>query len=150
MILEEIWYNTIQGCTNCGSLAAKKWRENEKMKRKWREIHSLNFLMFSLFPPSPSYILYPISKIVSLCRKMLNAALLSRMSLKNLTYALWENILGRIRCEKAPQVVTAWYDIIHNILTIIWRGGQCRISFFICSWNLNNDIFMNIDIIQGV
>ena len=53
------------GCTNCGSLAARKWRENEKMKRKWREneewrgnlermriwreIHSLHFLIFSLF-----------------------------------------------------------------------------------------------------
>ena len=42
-----------------GSLAVRKWRENEKMKRKWRErmrkrseIHSLHFLIFSLFPPS--------------------------------------------------------------------------------------------------
>ena len=55
-----------QGCTNCGSLAAwlreneenekmkRKWRENEEMERKWREIHSLHFLIFSLFPPSLS------------------------------------------------------------------------------------------------
>ena len=26
-----------QGCTTCGRLAARKWRENEKIKRKWRE-----------------------------------------------------------------------------------------------------------------
>ena len=47
-----------------GSLAVEKWKENEKMKRKWREneemerkwreIHSLHFLIFSLFPPSLS------------------------------------------------------------------------------------------------
>ena len=41
----------------------RKWRENEEMerkrgngekKRKWREIHSLHVLIFSLFPPSLS------------------------------------------------------------------------------------------------
>ena len=36
------------------SLAASKWRENEKMKRKWRKIHSLHFLIFSVFHPSLS------------------------------------------------------------------------------------------------
>ena len=36
----------------------RKWRENEEMERKWREIHSLHFLIFSLFPPclSISYV----------------------------------------------------------------------------------------------
>ena len=74
----------------------RKWRENEEMKRKWREneemkrksreneemereIHSQDFLILCLFPPSLSisYI-----KIVTFCRKMLNTALLSRMSQK--------------------------------------------------------------------
>ena len=32
----------------------RKWRENGDMERKWREIHSLHFLIFSLFPPSLS------------------------------------------------------------------------------------------------
>ena len=32
------------------SLAARKWRENENMKRKWREIHSLHFLFISTLP----------------------------------------------------------------------------------------------------
>ena len=69
-----------QGCTNCGSLAAwlRENEENEKMKRKWSGIHSLHFLIFSLFPPSLS-ISY-IKKIVSFCCKMLNMALLSQMS----------------------------------------------------------------------
>ena len=67
-----------QGCTNCGSLAVRKWRENEKMKMKWREIHSLHFIIFSLFPPS---------KIVTFGCKMLNTALFSQKSQK-LTYAL--------------------------------------------------------------
>ena len=45
----------------------RKWRENEEMK----EIHSLHFLILSLFPPSLSisYI-----KIVTFCREMLNTA----------------------------------------------------------------------------
>ena len=66
----------LQGCTNCCSLAARKWRENKKMKRKWREkeemerewgngkrmrkwrvIHSLHFLIFS-FSPSSLYITF--------------------------------------------------------------------------------------------
>ena len=30
-------FTAYQDCTSCGSLAARKWRENEKIKRKWRE-----------------------------------------------------------------------------------------------------------------
>ena len=72
--------------------------------RKWREIHSQDFLILCLFPPSLSisYI-----KIVTFCRKMLNTALLSRMSQKTY-HMLYEKLnLGRIRCERAPQVVQA-------------------------------------------
>ena len=29
----------------------RKWRGNGERMRKWREIHSLHFLIFSLFPP---------------------------------------------------------------------------------------------------
>ena len=56
-----IFFKSNQGYTTCGSLAARKWRENEKMKRKWREneemegkwreIYSLHFPIFSLLPP---------------------------------------------------------------------------------------------------
>ena len=71
--------------------------------RKWREIHSLDFLIFSLFPPflSISYIK--------------NCNILSQMSKtdfcrechKKLNMRNEKMILGRIRCEKAPQVVPA-------------------------------------------
>ena len=61
--------------------------------RKWREIH---------YP-------YPISsRIVAFCRKMLNTAILSRMTQKTKHTRYEEIILGRIRCEEAPQVVPAW------------------------------------------
>ena len=33
-----------------GSLAAKKWRENEKIKRKWRENEEMERDSFSKFP----------------------------------------------------------------------------------------------------
>ena len=90
------------------SLAWRKWRENEKMKRKWRAKEEMesewgngeemdsewgNGQRFTLYISSFSlYFLllypFPISKIVSFCRKMLNTALLSQMSQKNLTYVL--------------------------------------------------------------
>ena len=75
-----------QGCITFGSLAARLRENGERMKkcgvngkimRKRREIHSLHFLIFSLFPPSLSP--FPISKIVSFCRKMLNTTPFSRM-----------------------------------------------------------------------
>ena len=61
------------------SRAVRKWRGNGERMRKWREIYSLHFLIFSFFLS-----LYPfaVSKIVIFCRKMLNTALLSRMSPK--------------------------------------------------------------------
>ena len=62
-------YNLLHTCIR----DARKWRENQKVKRewrenkemerewgngewlwKWREIHSLHFLIFSFFPPSLS------------------------------------------------------------------------------------------------
>ena len=75
--------------------------------RKWREIHSLHFLFISSLS---IHFLY-ISKIVSFCRKMLDTALLSRMSKKTYHTRYEKIILGRIRCEKAPQVVKACYHL---------------------------------------
>ena len=56
----------------------RKWGENEEMKRD-----SLFTFSHFLFISSLS-IKFPISKIVIFCRKMLNMALLSRMSQKKL------------------------------------------------------------------
>ena len=57
-----LWLTRLHKLCQPGSLAVRKWRENEKIKRKLRgngermrkrkEIHSLHFLIFSLFPPS--------------------------------------------------------------------------------------------------
>ena len=73
-----------QGCTTCGSLAARKWRDNEKMKRTWRENEEMEKYSLSIFFHNfLSLYPFPASKIVSFCRKMLNTALLSRMSQKH-------------------------------------------------------------------
>ena len=61
----------------------RKWRENEEMERKWREIYSLHFLISLFFLPLNPF---PISKMVSFCPKILNTALLSQLSKKILTY----------------------------------------------------------------
>ena len=68
--------------------------------RKWREIHSLDFLIFSLFPPflSISYI-----KNCNILSQNVKDRLLSRMSQKTYHTYYEKIILGRIRCEKAPQ-----------------------------------------------
>ena len=79
----------------------REWGENEKMKRKWREIHSLHFLIFSLFPPS-------------LTLSYINKPLLLQMSQKTQHTRNEKIILGRIRCEKAPQVVPACQDTYYK------------------------------------
>ena len=78
------------------------------MEREWgnRERFILYISSFSLhFLPLYSF---PISKIVKFCRKMLNTALLSRMSQKTYHTRYKKIILGRISIEEAPQVVGAW------------------------------------------
>ena len=93
-----------QGCTSCAILPAwlwergermKKWRGNGEKMRKWWErvrkcgdIHSLHFLIFSLFPPSLS-----ISYIEN-CLILSQNVKLGIFVTKNLTYALWENNSG--------------------------------------------------------
>ena len=60
----------------------RNWRENEEMER-----NSLSTFPYFLFISSLSiHFLY--KKIAAFCRKMLNTALLSRVSQKNLTNAL--------------------------------------------------------------
>ena len=93
-----------QGCTTCCILASGMWENGERM-RKWRgngeemERECRNGVRFTLYISSFSlYFLslypFPISKIVTFCREMLNTPLLSQMSQKNLTYVLWENNSG--------------------------------------------------------
>ena len=83
----------------------RKWRENEEMEREIGngERFTLYISSFSLYflPLYP----FPLSKIVSFCRKMLKTALLLRMSQKTYHTRYEKIILGRIRCEKSPQVV---------------------------------------------
>ena len=63
----------------------RKCRGNGERMRKWREIHSLHFLIFSLFPPS---LTISFIKIVSFCRKNCNYGTFVTNVTKNLTYAL--------------------------------------------------------------
>ena len=53
----------------------RKWRENEEMERFTLYISLFSLYFLPLYP-------FPISKIATFCRKMLNMALLSRMSQK--------------------------------------------------------------------
>ena len=80
--------NYSQGCTNLCSLAAglrgneermRKWRGNgEEMEREWGNGETISSFFLYILPLYP----FPISKLVTFCRKMLNTAFLSRMSQK--------------------------------------------------------------------
>ena len=61
----------------------RKWGENEEMERKGKKNEEIKRDSLSIFPLYflPLYP-FPISKIVTFCHKMLNTALLSRMSQK--------------------------------------------------------------------
>ena len=75
----------------------RKWRENEEMER---EIHSQDFLILCLFPPSLS-ISYNKNCLI-LSQNVKSDTFVTKV--KNCE----KIILGRIRREKAPQVVLAW------------------------------------------
>ena len=65
--------------------------------RKWREIYLLHFLIFFLFPPSIS---------------------ISKKKTEHTRYEII--IMGRIRCEKSPQVVRALrQDLCFCFLTFL-------------------------------
>ena len=96
-----VGFSTInQGCTNCGILASWLRENGERMikrkgngerMRKWREIYSLHFLIFSLFPPSLS-ISY-IKNCLILSQNVKYGTFVMNVT-KKLTYALWESNSG--------------------------------------------------------
>ena len=121
-------HESLQPC----SRAARKWRENEEMRRKWRENEEMERDWLSTFPHSLSIsslflhflplFPFPTSKCITFCCKMLNTALLSRMSQKSQHTRYEEIILGRTCCEEAPQFVPAWV-----VITLISGLAQCRV-----------------------
>ena len=112
-----VWSGLHESLQPC-SRAARKWRENEEMRRKWRENEEMERDWLSTFPHSLSIsslflhflplFPFPTSKCITFCCKMLNTALLSRMSQKSQHTRYEEIILGRTCCEEAPQFVPAW------------------------------------------
>ena len=87
-----------QGCTNRCSLAAglrgneermRKWRGNgEEMEREWGNGEKISSFFLYILPLYP----FPISKLVTFCRKMLNTAFLSQMS-QNTEHTRYEEII---------------------------------------------------------
>ena len=83
--------NYIQGCKTFGCLAATKWRENEKMKRKLRENEEMERDLLSTFPHS-LFISPPLSisyiKICHILSQNVKYGLFVANVTKNLTYVL--------------------------------------------------------------
>ena len=72
--------------------------------RKWRK----NFLILSLYPPSLSISYIKIGHILSQNVKY-GIFVANVTKTEHMRYE--EIILGRILCEEAPQVATAWYSV---------------------------------------
>ena len=119
-----VWAGLHESLQPC-SRAARKWRENEEMRRKWRENEEMERDWLSTFPHSLSIsslflhflplFPFPTSKCITFCCKMLNTALLSRMSQKSQHTRYEEIILGRTCCEEAPQFVPACPSVANAI-----------------------------------
>ena len=73
--------------------------------RKWREIHSLHFLILALFPPSLS-ISY-IKDCLILSQNVKYGTFVANVTKKTYHTCYEKIIMGRNRCEKAPLVVRA-------------------------------------------
>ena len=111
LYLEAGLHESLQPC----SRAARKWRENEEMKRKrrgngermrkWRE----NFLILPLYPPSLSISYIKICHILS---QNVKYGIFVANVTKTEHTRYEEIILGRILCQEAPQVVSAWLQNI--------------------------------------
>ena len=86
----------------------RKWRENEEMERDWLSTFPHSLSISSLFLHFLPLFPFPTSKCITFCCKMLNTALLSRMSQRSQHTRYEEMILGRTCCEEAPQFVPAW------------------------------------------
>ena len=76
--------------------------------RKWRE----NFLILSLYPPSLSISYIKICHILS---QNVKYGIFVANVTKTEHTRYEEIILGRILCEEAPQVVTAWSPVVRTV-----------------------------------
>ena len=79
--------------------------------RKWRE----NFLILSLYPPSLSISYIKICHILS---QNVKYGIFVANVTKTEHTCYEEIILGRILCEEAPQVVSAWCISIVNAMIL--------------------------------
>ena len=103
-----------------GSWAVRKLRENKKMKRKWRENEEMERKgtnneeierdLLSIYPHflfiSPLSIHFQIKNCLILSQNVKYGTFLADFTKKHMRYD--KIILGRICCEKAPQVVRPW------------------------------------------
>ena len=82
--------------------------------RIWRKIHSLHFLIFSLYPPSLSISYIKIGHILS---QNVKYGIFVANVTKTEHTRYEEIILGRILCEEAPQVVSACFRDIFSLIS---------------------------------
>ena len=80
---------------------------------KWREAHSLHFLIFSLFPPSLS-ISY-VKNCLILSQNVVTYGTFSANVTKKLHTRYEKIILGQISCEKAPLVMKKCDNVGQNL-----------------------------------
>ena len=96
----------------------REWGNEEEMEREWENGKRLT-LYISTFS-----LIFPISKIVWICSKMLNTALSSRKSQTTYHTRYEQIILGRIHYESSTSCAgLQWHItyILHVQITLVYR-----------------------------
>ena len=93
--------------------------------RKWRK----KFLILSLYPPSLSISYIKIGHILS---QNVKYGIFVANVTKTEHTRYEEIILGQIRCEEAPQVVSAWYTL--NCSAVLLHMSTCDMCLACHIW----------------
>ena len=102
-----------QGCTSCGSLAARKRRENEKMEREWENEEEMKRDLLSIFPlflSTPSLSISFAKNCLILLQNVEYDTFVANVT-KNLSYVLCENDSGSNSLQES---CAGLHDIIAN------------------------------------
>ena len=100
----------------------REW-ENGERTRKWREIHSLHFLIFSFFPPFLS--ISHINNCLILLQNVKYGTFVANVT-KNLLYALWENNSGSNSLRECSASCAGEIMILNTFL--IFGSGSDKIA----------------------
>ena len=121
----------------------RKWRGNGERMRKWREIHSQDFLILCLFPPSLSISYIKNCHILS--QNVKYGTFVANVT-KNLTYALWGNNSGSNSLRGSSASCAGLLMIeMHITMLVVWNRMEWKMQKVGIDSEPHQKIFQNYD-----